>query len=92
MGHHDEGCRGCPATSGQQIEYLSAGVRIKVARRLIRQNNQRVFNQRPCDSDPLLFPAGKFMGKSFSLSLKSDFLEGIDDPCPGFPSPAIPVK
>jgi hypothetical protein len=82
VGYHDQRCPGLPAASGKEIEYFSARLGIKIAGWFIRQDNRRLLNQRARNGDPLLFPAGKFMGKSFFLSLKTDLPEGAADRTP----------
>jgi hypothetical protein len=44
---------------GQQLHHGFAVFGIEVARRLIRQKNQRVAGKSPCHRHPLLLPAGK---------------------------------
>ena len=72
MGDQDCGCPIAPYFVTHQHEYVPRGIRVKVARRLVGQDQFGVVYQRTADGHALQFAARKLAGKMRSPAAKPD--------------------
>src|ERR1700693_2473584 len=64
---------------------MNRQVKIKIAGRLIRQDDRRTVYKSPCDTDSLLFSAGKIETFKVFLEFQADQSERIADFFPDLP-------
>ena len=72
-GHDDGGAGAVDAI--EQFHDADARVRVKVARRLIGDEDIRPVDEGPGDRDALLLTAGQFVGEALFLAVESDHLQ-----------------
>ena len=80
VGHQDEGHTGFFCELTKQAEDVGSVSRIKIAGRLIRQQQRRAMSQRPGNRDPLTLTAGQFGRKGLPSMRHSDAFEKTVDP------------
>jgi hypothetical protein len=61
--HYHHGVSSLFSKFPQEVQNFHAGGRVKVARRLIRQQNHRAVRKRPSDRYPLLLATGQLRGQ-----------------------------
>ena len=87
MGHDDD----CPSLAVEVLEHvhdLAAGLRIKVAGRLITEQDGRVVHECPGNSDPLLLASREFRGFVFChFPVNADIGKQFTDPPGGIVAP-----
>src|SRR5437879_11379668 len=68
----------------EDVHHLDARAAVKIARRLVGQNDGRVVQQRAGDGDALLLASGQLVRVMRGAVLQSDRGKGLERPAPAF--------
>ena len=81
-------CRAAGIGTTKELNDLFGFLRIKIPRRLVRQEDQRVDDKCTGDGNALLLTAGKLEGKTVEPMFETHYLERLVDLLPDFNTPA----